>query len=400
MANSGLTRTVLVLAIIALVFYIGEQIFRLGDKLGNIVSILAGAWFLSVLARPVVSWLSNGLVPRVLLNRMTPGAKSIAARVRLPFGLAVAVSYVTLLIAVFGFITLGVTSIVPQISDLVNRAPDIYAQLPAQINLVWGSIAPRLNLDPRAINQLLVSDSVTGQIQSAAAFVAGQTLRIATGTATFFGQLFLALVLSLYITTDGKTLVRDLFRLLPQSAHATANASIGAVGHAFDGYLRGAVLASAIEAFNATVWLSVFRVNFALALGVMYFVLALIPLVGAPVSISTILLVTLLFQPAVLLPMAIILVAATIVNAYIITPRLMRDAVGVPGLLGLLSTSLSTALFGFWGLLFGVPVVGAIYALVFRFRGLHANSARTVAPVVDVDPEAPQAAAKSTAKSA
>jgi len=41
--------------------------------------------------------------------------------------------------------------------------------------------------------------------------------------------------------------------------------------------------------------------------------------------------------------------------------------VGVPGLVALLAISLGVQLLGFWGVIFGVPFAGAVYALLFDF---------------------------------
>jgi predicted PurR-regulated permease PerM len=72
----------------------------------------------------------------------------------------------------------------------------------------------------------------------------------------------------------------------------------------------------------------------------------------------------------------------------------MKDMVGVPGLVALLAISLGVQLLGFWGVIFGVPFAGAVYALLFDFylprrQGLPR-------PVMSEQPAAAQPAAKST----
>jgi hypothetical protein len=63
----------------------------------------------------------------------------------------------------------------------------------------------------------------------------------------------------------------------------------------------------------------------------------------------------------------IILIVADQIVAYVVLPRILRTTVGVPGLVGLIAVTVGVQLFGFWGLIFGIPVVGALYALLFDF---------------------------------
>ncbi len=370
-SNSRLAKITLTLISIALVLFIVEQVWAFGRQLGNIVSILAGAWFISVVVRPLIQRLSRGLLSARAIQSIHThyGVKNAQrlALLKLPTGLAIAVAYLLLLIIIVGIVTILVTTILPQISDLLASAPEIYAQLPTWIAALWSDIARRLGINPEAITQIVNSSDFAGQVQRIATTVAQQALAVATGTASFLGQLLLAIVLSLYMTMDGKSLERQFFLLLPTRAHETTRAAMSAVGRAFSGYMRGMLFAASIEGIVATIVLSVFQVNFALALGTMYFLLSLIPLVGAPIGITTITLVTLLFQPSATLWVLGILITENVLNGYVITPRIMKDAVGVPGLLGLLSTTIGVQLFGFWGLLFSVPTIGALYELVFNF---------------------------------
>jgi predicted PurR-regulated permease PerM len=77
--------------------------------------------------------------------------------------------------------------------------------------------------------------------------------------------------------------------------------------------------------------------------------------------------VSLFFHPGATLIIAIILLAINTVVSYAILPRLLSTSVGVPSLIALTAVSIGTQLFGFWGLIFSVPMMGAIYATVFDF---------------------------------
>lgn len=376
MVDSPIVKTTFTLAAIALTFWIVQQVWAFGSLIGEILRILAGAWFLTVLVRPIISGLNRGLVPGVIAKRLSPKNRALASRLHLPMGVSVAIGYLALFVFVIGIATISATSIAPQVAELIAGAPQMYAQLPGTITSIINDFGPRVGISTELIARLAqtlnVSD-MAGQLQSLATLLGQQVLRIATGTASVLGQIFLALVLSLYITTEGQSIMRDVFRLLPLKTHSRTLDVLKALSGSFDGYLRGAVAAAAIEAANATFWMTVLGIPFSFALGAFYFVLALVPLIGAPVSMVTIGLVSLIFRPAMFPWMMLALILFNLVSAYVITPRLMKGAVGVPGLIGLLGTSAGVSLFGFWGLLFTVPVIGALYTLAFKFWGRRAG---------------------------
>jgi hypothetical protein len=67
----------------------------------------------------------------------------------------------------------------------------------------------------------------------------------------------------------------------------------------------------------------------------------------------------------------------------------------VPGLVGLVAVSIGVQLFSFWGLIFSIPVVGALYALVFDFylpRQRRVEGAPAAAIADEDEAEAPASA--------
>jgi predicted PurR-regulated permease PerM len=116
-------------------------------------------------------------------------------------------------------------------------------------------------------------------------------------------------------------------------------------------------------------------------LALQYALLSFIPLLGSPVGILIAAIITLIVRPAATLPVTLILIVVDQVVAYGVLPRILKTTVGVPGLVGLVAVSIGVQLFSFWGLIFSIPIVGAIYALIFDFylprqrRGASASEA-------------------------
>jgi predicted PurR-regulated permease PerM len=364
-------RAILVLGTIALTIVIIERLWAFGETLQSVLSTVAGAWLLAFSVRPFIDALHRATFPAPILHWIEHrfGAKwaRYIGRWRLPYGVAVAIVYVMLVVVVVGLATISVAAIIPQATDLINQLPGIAARLPSLVVDTWASIAQRFGLAPNSITSVVSTQDITSRMTQLAGTLAQQALIFVTGTATVIGQFALMLILSLYIVTEGRLLERQAFVLLPTSSHAFIHFLIDAIDRAFDGYLRGYIVSAFMRGIFTAALLSIFGVNFGVVLALTYAILSLIPLIGSPLALVIIAGVTAMGRPEAVLPVVITLFLFDQIVAYVIVPRIMSNTVGVPGLIGLLSITVGMQLFGFWGLIFGVPAMGAIYTILFEY---------------------------------
>ncbi|MBK8836653.1 MAG: AI-2E family transporter [Anaerolineae bacterium] len=371
MQPTRLLRVTLSLGAVALLIFIVINVWQFGQTLGQLLSTLAGAWLLSLILRPMIFRLRTGVVPSAALiwarGRFGDATVKRLAGLRLPFGLAVALVYLLTVAIIFGGSVVAIAAILPQATALVNQAPQIAAALPDQISALWVPFAQRVGLDANLITQFVSGQDFTARLGQVAGIVAQQAVSIATATANFIGQVILILILSLYITNEGKLIERQFFALLPASGHKTFEAAFKAVGESFGGYLRSTVVVMLIGGVSTVLIFTVLGLPFGVAVGAIFGVLSIIPLVGAPVGVLIAVVVALFVKPEVAIWVGVTTLVFNQIVAYWISPKLMQDTVGVPGLVGLVAVALGVQLIGFWGLIFGVPVAGAAYALLFDF---------------------------------
>jgi predicted PurR-regulated permease PerM len=370
-SNSRLTRIALTLAIIALLIFIVDRLWTFGQFIGPVVSTLAAAWFLAFLIKPPIRRLRKGIVPNFIIQdvrkRYGNGPASKLRMIRLPMWLAVAIVYLVVLFVITGLATLATATIIPQAAELIRRLPDFINALPAEVAQFWTGFAQRFGLDPDALNQLITVRELTLPATQAAGIAASQLLNFAALTATLVGQTFLVIVLSLYIVVEDQQVGRQFLMVLPARMHETARAMYGAIDRAFSGYLRGQVVGAVLRGLFTLIVFQVFNVSFGVVVAIVFALLSFVPLIGGPVGIVIAGVVTQIVQPDAVVPVVLLIFAFDQLVAYGVLPRLMKDMVGVPSLVALLAISVGVQLLGFWGLVFGVPIVGAIYAVVFEF---------------------------------
>ncbi|MDW8395106.1 MAG: AI-2E family transporter [Anaerolineae bacterium] len=397
-SNSRLSRIALTLAIIALLIFIAERLWTFGQLISTVVSTVAGAWFLAFLVKPLVRWLTDGIVPARVVSwvrqRYGFGAAERLRLVRLPLGIAVTLVYLLVLMTTIGLAVVATVTLIPQAADLIRRLPEFANATVRDAQALWGDVATRFGLEADILGRWLATLDLPRQVTQAAGAAASQVLNIAAVTAGFISQFILVIVLSLFIVVEDRLLKQQLFMVLPARMHEGAAALISAVDRAFSGYLRAQVIGAGLRSAFTLLVFSLFQVSFGFVVALVFGLLSFIPLIGGPVGVLIVLVVALIVRPEAALAVTLLVLAFDQIVAYAVLPRLVRHTVGVPSLVAIIAISIGVQTLGFWGLIFGVPIVGAAYAVVFEFwlprregRGLVAPAAETAAPT---PAEAPQ----------
>jgi predicted PurR-regulated permease PerM len=371
--HSKLVRVLLVLAIVALAMFIAERLWMLGAALGNTVSMIAVSWLLGLIVKPSVGYLRGGLVPQFVVRRIErrfgEAAARRAAALRLPFGLAVAIVYLLLLVGIVGGLSYATASILPQAIDLVQRLPEISADLPQILMNAWQTTAPRIGFDPNAlaVNDVISPQDLSTRAAQAAGWLATQAVNLAALTAGALGQIFIILVLSLYVVVEDEFIDAQIFALLPKHWHAAVRRMTATIDRSFKSYLRAQIVSALLHGASAAIIFVAFGLNFGVVVALLFAVLSVVPLVGIPAAILIAGVVTLITAPQAVIPVVIILLVVDQIIGYGVVPKLMTGSTGLPSLLAMLSLFIGVQLLGFWGLVFSVPIVGSIYKILFDY---------------------------------
>lgn len=195
-----------------------------------------------------------------------------------------------------------------------------------------------------------------------------QTWLIVTGGVFGFGasvvngisMAFFVVVLSIYFVVSYEGMKRLAYSLIASSHRAgfteLADRILGNVGR----YLSGMVVLALMNATYSTIILLIIGVKGALLIGVVAFFITIIPLIGTILTTIGITLITLLQSPSAAIVVLILMLIYMQVEAYILTPRVMKRAVHIPGSVVLISALAGGTLLGLPGALIGVPVAASL----------------------------------------
>lgn len=312
----------------------------------------------------------------VLAYALDPVVDRISAFRRISRSFAILLLAVPVVVAGAAVLVVGIPALVRQALAMAAEVPRVLAALDtaalARIDLPLldeEALLDRL----RAVDGQAVAEFLQTRLAGIAQGVHGAVLGLGRGIAsliTVAGYLVLTPVLAFYLLRDYDGIVARAGALLPHRVRAPATEFFVEYDGILSRYLRGQVLVALIV--GGITWLGLFvaGIPHSFLLGALVAVLGIVPYLGVVLSlILAVLLVLTTPEPGVaLIKVGVVYAVAQGLEGAVVSPRIVGDSVGLHPVWILLALSLGGFVFGFAGLLIGVPLaVGVKLALA---RGL------------------------------
>jgi predicted PurR-regulated permease PerM len=275
-------------------------------------------------------------------------------RRRVPRWLGVLIVSLAALAVLGAFLALAIPPIVDEVNKLVNLAPHYLQSLTSK-----NSLLGRLNRRFHLVNELKKALSTGGvsAVGSGLVGVGKTALSVATG-------IFIVIALTIYFLAEMPRLKRTLNRLVPSSRRARTEPLIEEGFARVGGYVLGNVLTSVIAGLGTLLWLEIFSVPYPAVLSVFVGLMDLIPIVGSAIAGAVVSLVALTVSFPIALATAVFYIVYRNAEDYLITPRVMKHTVRVPGLVTVIAVVIGGSLFGIIGALIAIPVAAVIQLII------------------------------------
>jgi predicted PurR-regulated permease PerM len=177
--------------------------------------------------------------------------------------------------------------------------------------------------------------------------------------------LFIVLFATYFFLADGKRIWAWVVRLFPRAARPRADESGRVAWLSLTQFVRATVLVALTDALGIMAVAAVLNVPFVMAIGVLVFLGAFVPMVGATISGSVAILVALVAQgPFVALLMLGGVIAVQQLEAHVLQPFLMGRMVSVHPLGVILAVAMGVLVAGIAGALVAVPLAASLNAVV------------------------------------
>lgn len=299
------------------------------------------------------------LVIALLLTALIVPLVNLLSRVGLPRGLAS-------LLVVLGTIGVLVTLLTFAGQQIAQGASDLSAQVVTGLDQIrdWLKTGP-LQASDSQIDGYIKSaqDAVTSSNEE----IVSRLTEVTTAVSHIVAGVFIILFGTYFFLADGNRIWSWIVRIFPRASRARADSSGRIAWTSLTAFVRATVLVAATDALGIMVVAAILKVPFVFAIGVLVFIGAFIPMIGAFLSGTVAVLVALVDQgPVVALIMLGGVVVVQQIEAHILQPFLLGRLVSVHPLAVIVAIAMGVLVAGIAGALVAVPFVAAANAVVLH----------------------------------
>jgi predicted PurR-regulated permease PerM len=334
------TRTALLLAVLVALAYV---VYRVPD----VLTMTGGGIALALILSFPVGFLSRFM----------------------PRGLAILLSF----LLVVGLIVLAAIYLVPlvveQLASLVSAVPEIANTVGQYLQNALDFLQNRglLPSDPQQIISR-IRDDATNAAQTVAGSVLSGAFGFVYSTFGFVVTLFGIIFIGAYLLVDVRRVEATFLRAVPHDYRHDAKTLWEAFGYSLSKYLGGLALVLAIQGAISAVGLFLLGVPYALVLGAVVSVMAVIPYLGAWISGTLAVIVALTVSPTTALLTAFLFLGIQQLEGNFLTPKIQGDTLHVHPILIFLAVIIGGGLGGIPGVIVAVPTSAVLRVLFDFFR--------------------------------
>ncbi|HET7067765.1 MAG TPA: AI-2E family transporter [Nocardioides sp.] len=299
------------------------------------------------------------LVVAILITALGAPIVSLLERAGIRRGLAAGLFVIGLLALVVTMLVLAGQQVASGANDLASQVSDGLGKIEE-----WLKTGP-LDLTDSQINDYIqnAQDKLAEQAKS------GEVLSQATHLGSALGHvvagLFIVLFATFFFLADGARIWAWAVRIAPRAARARVDSSGRVAWISLTQFVRATVIVAITDAVGVMVAASVLRVQFVFAIGVLVFLGAFIPIVGAFVAGTVAVLVAFVDHGVVIaLVMLACVVAVQQIESHILQPFLMGRFVAIHPLGIIVAIAAGILIAGIAGALVAVPFAAAANAVV------------------------------------
>jgi predicted PurR-regulated permease PerM len=263
-------------------------------------------------------------------------------------GLGLALVLMGFLLVIGGMLALAVPLIVSQASEMLERLPDLLAQLQSGDGIV-ARLAAMVDI---------------GQITTESAPDPGTAFQVVGSVAGFGFNFLTVLIVTPYFALSMPGIKRWLVRLLRPQHREDFMHLVGESTSLMANFIIGNLVISVIAGVVAWAGLSLIGVPYALALAAWVAVTDLIPVLGALLGAAGVAAVALTESPEALIWALLLLVVYQQVENFLIAPRVMNKAVDLNPATVIIAIMVGGSLAGLVGALLALPLAALIKIVI------------------------------------
>lgn len=353
--------TYLAITLTSISFYFAMQNFdMIADYIGKVLGILkpflVGIAIAYLLWRPL-KFIESLLEKFIFRGKVSKGNRRIVGVVVLYLIAAVVI------VSLFSFV---LPQIIESLTALTNNLPGYFESIKQSLDTILRNSG--MDGDIYQFVSDLIGD-LSQMMMQITAKVLPMLIDLSVGVTSTILNTFLAIVVSIYCLVDKETFFaknrKCMHALLPQQLIGQITRIVTIFDDTFGRYFVGQLTDAVIVGSICFVMMLTFKFPFALLISVIVMCTNVIPYVGpfiGAVPGTFIILMTGGLGPACGFVLMIFVLQQ--IDGNILVPKIIGDSIGISGFWVLFAVMVGGGLFGFIGVLLGVPSLSVIFKLI------------------------------------
>lgn len=349
----GRSMSMLLVLLLAILFYVGLTNFgaisgRIKMFLGVISPFIAGFCIAYLLNTPVCFF-----------------ERKVYQNVRFKWVLSIVTVYLIALVVIVVLLNMVLPQVVQGVMDLAGNI-DAYSR---QLNRLVQNFEAQFHLEGEGFEEIVgylkdLTNKLMELLTQSLPRLLEAGMAIGSGVVTSVT----ALIASVYMLAGKSRLVpqlkKMLYALFPKRR---ADRFLEVLSHAnqvFVGFINGKIIDSAIIGVLCFILCLIFRIPYPMLMSVVVGVTNVIPFFGPIIGAVPCLMILVLVDPLAALRFLIMVVALQQFDGNILGPKILGDSTGLSAIWVLVSIIVGGGLFGFPGMILGVPTFAVLYDVV------------------------------------
>lgn len=288
-------------------------------------------------------------------------------------------SIVTVYLLGVAILSILLNLIIPQV---VQSITDLMVNMQTyleQLNTLVQSLIARFHLEGEGITDLVISyQELMNKITRLASDAMPKILNFGVAVGSGVVTAITALISSIYMLAGKGRLVPQLKKLIYAIAPKTSAERFLSVcsraNGVFVGFINGKLIDSAIIGVLCFILTMIFRIPYPVLVSVVVGVTNIIPFFGPIIGAVPCVMILLIVDPWAAVRFGILVIALQQFDGNILGPKILGDSTGLSAIWVLVAIVVGGGLFGFPGMLLGVPTFAVLYSLVREWTNARLES--------------------------
>ncbi|GAB5492452.1 MAG: AI-2E family transporter [Phototrophicaceae bacterium] len=299
------------------------------------------------------------LIAIIIASAVRPAVNGLM-RIKIPEGVAIVIVYGAMALIILTVLFVLIPPMFNQFAIYVEQDWRLASRIITANQIAEGYISDFMAEDVSLVSSDQIREAVTASVSEFRAILPN----LIQNTGTIIANAVLIFVMGAYWLTSHISAKRFILKLTTPRYRDETRVIINDIEQTLGGFVRSAVIISAIVTMLNFVPMYILGVPNALTMAFIIGTMTIIPMVGGLIGGGVATLLTLITDPPFAIIVLITFLIVSQIENYLLQPRIMSDGVGMNPLLVIVYTSIGFVLSGVLGALIAIPIMGAFHILL------------------------------------